>query len=80
MPVFTLTPRFILSLRALYACDVRNRCGSGIDTGFGLSESLFNAGMGLTAIAFAEQDEEAQGGEEKQMEDGEDTWSVDDPC
>ncbi|KAF8558825.1 hypothetical protein OG21DRAFT_1519573 [Imleria badia] len=39
VPVFTLTPRFILSIRELYARDVQGRCGAGIDTGFGLSLS-----------------------------------------
>lgn len=37
VPMFTLAPRFILSMRELYAQDVQGRCGEGIDTGFGLS-------------------------------------------
>ena len=37
VPMFTLTPRFILSIRELYALDVQGRRGGGVDTGFGLS-------------------------------------------
>ncbi|KAG9315418.1 hypothetical protein JVU11DRAFT_4571 [Chiua virens] len=37
VPVFTLTPRFIIMIREMYAHDVQGRRGSGIDTGFGLS-------------------------------------------
>ena len=39
VPIYTLTPRFILNIRQSYACDVQGRCGEGIDTGFGLSTS-----------------------------------------
>ncbi|KAF8135144.1 hypothetical protein EV363DRAFT_1557624 [Boletus edulis] len=39
VPIFTLTPRFILSIRELYARDVESRCGEWIDTAFGLSSS-----------------------------------------
>ena len=58
VPFFTLTPRFILSIREMYAHDVQGRHGSGIDTGFGLSSSGRDAGG--TAIVFAdvEQDED----------------------
>ena len=37
VPLFTLTPRFIISIRELYARDVQCRRGEGIDTGFGLT-------------------------------------------
>ncbi|KAF8442220.1 hypothetical protein L210DRAFT_3759725 [Boletus edulis BED1] len=37
VPVFTLTPRFIMSLRELHMRDVEGRRGNGIDSGFGLS-------------------------------------------
>ncbi|KAF8135160.1 hypothetical protein EV363DRAFT_1159953, partial [Boletus edulis] len=37
VPVFTLTPRFIMSLRELHVRDVEGRRGSGIDSRFGLS-------------------------------------------
>ena len=52
VPVFTLTPRFILSVRALYARDQGNRGTStcGIDSAFGLSSTVSNLG----GIAFAD--------------------------
>ena len=37
VPLFTLTPRFIISIRELYARDVQCRRGEGIDTRFGLT-------------------------------------------
>jgi len=37
VPMVTLTPRFIISIRKLYAHDVRRRRGEGIDSGFGMS-------------------------------------------
>jgi len=37
VPISTLTPRFILNMRELYARNVRGERGSGIDSGFGLS-------------------------------------------
>lgn len=37
LPPFTLAPRFILSLRALYVRDLQGRYESDIDTAFGLS-------------------------------------------
>ena len=39
LPVYTLVPRLILSLRELYSRDLRGRCGTGIDTAFGLTLS-----------------------------------------
>lgn len=54
VPVFTLTPRFILSMRQLYARDSRGRGGSyDIDTEFGLT-SVDGRGVGGTAIVFAD--------------------------
>lgn len=64
VPVYTLTPRFILSIRKLYARDVRGRRGSGIDTGFGLS---LGHGAGGTAIVFVDA-EQNDGVEEIPME------------
>ncbi|KAF8548549.1 hypothetical protein OG21DRAFT_749256 [Imleria badia] len=52
VPMYTLTPRFILSIRELYARDVAGRRGEGIDTGFGLSLSGRDA-VG-TAMVFAD--------------------------
>ena len=51
VPMFTLSPRFILSIRELYARDVQGRRGEGIDTGFGLSSVR---GAGNSAIVFAD--------------------------
>ena len=39
VPAFVLTPRLVLSLRDLYARDLRGRCGNDIDTAFGLTLS-----------------------------------------
>ena len=39
VPMFTLTPRFIMGIRELHARDVQGRRGGGIDTGFGLLSS-----------------------------------------
>ena len=50
VPIFTLTPRFIMSIRELHARDVQGRRGDGIDTGFGLSSS---PGAGGIAVMFA---------------------------
>ena len=52
VPAFVLTPRLVLSLRELYARDLRRGCGSDIDTAFGLRSSS-RATVG-SQIAFAE--------------------------
>ncbi|KAF8552966.1 hypothetical protein OG21DRAFT_1485804 [Imleria badia] len=66
--MFTLIPRFIISIRELYARDVQGRRGEGIDTGFGLSSSCRDAGG--TAIVFADVEQnELDGVEETPMED-----------
>ncbi|KAF8135107.1 hypothetical protein EV363DRAFT_1213141 [Boletus edulis] len=57
VPVYTLTPRFILSVRALYAHEVKRERGGGIDTGFGLP-SLGGRSAGVILFADAEQNEE----------------------
>ena len=51
VPMYTLTPRFIISIRETYARDVQVSRGDGIDTGFGLP-----SGRGLvgTAMMFAD--------------------------
>lgn len=51
VPMYTLTPRFILSIREMYARDVQGRREGGIDTGFGLSLSSRDADA---TIAFAD--------------------------
>ena len=50
VPLYTLTPRFIISIRELYARDVQCRRGEGIDTGFGLISSC---GAVETTMVFA---------------------------
>ena len=64
IPAFTLVPRFILSLRELYARDVQGRRGSNIDTAFGLA-SVSTHGA-LTTIMFADG---RQNGELEQSEE-----------
>ena len=61
VPVFALTPRFILSIRALFARDIRGTRGYGIDTGFDHS-SPGNSSSSVTAIVFASigRDEESE--------------------
>jgi hypothetical protein len=50
--MYTLSPRFILSIWELHPRDLEGRCGEGIDTGFGLSLSGRDAGG--TAILFTD--------------------------
>ena len=50
--MYTLTPRFILSIRELYARDVQGRRGEGIDTAFGLLST--DRGAAGTAMLFAD--------------------------
>ena len=38
VPIFTLAPRFILSIRELYGHDMHGRHGGGIDTGLSSSD------------------------------------------
>ncbi|KAF8553912.1 hypothetical protein OG21DRAFT_1522816 [Imleria badia] len=61
VPLYTLTPRFILSIRELHARDVQGRRGEGIDTGFGLSLSSHGAGRTAMVLADVVQDEEGGG-------------------
>ena len=51
VPIFTLTPRFIIKIRDLYARDVEGRRWEGIDTGFGLPS--LDRGAGETGMVFA---------------------------
>ena len=70
VPMFTLSSRFILSIREMHAHDVQGRRGSGIDTGFGLSVS--GRGAVETVLVFADvaQDEGSADVEEGMMEIG----------
>ena len=72
IPPYTLVPRFILSLRKLYARDLRGRPGSEIDTAFGFT-SVSGHGAGASAIMFAEggQNVGSEQDEEIQMEEWE---------
>ena len=57
VPLYTLTPRFVMNVRELYALDTEGRLDRDIDTGFGLS-SRAGRGMGgsttMGTIAFVE--------------------------
>ncbi|KAF8553295.1 hypothetical protein OG21DRAFT_1485495 [Imleria badia] len=68
VPIYTLTPRFILNMRELYAHDVQGRRGEGIDTGFGVSLSGRDAGGMEMVFADVEQNEELDDVEEIPME------------
>ena len=65
VPMYTVAPRFILSIRELYKHDVQGGPRDGIDTGFGLSSAGYGAGDG-TAIVFAGA---AQSGEPEDLEE-----------
>ncbi|KAF8549537.1 hypothetical protein OG21DRAFT_1488441 [Imleria badia] len=67
VPMYTLSPRFILSTRELYARDVQGRCVGGIDSGFGLSLSGCEA-VGTIVFADVEQNERSEDVEEIAME------------
>ena len=62
VPPVTLIPRFILSLRELYACDLRGRRGSRIDAAFS-SPSEFNHGRSTMIFANLGQDESGEWGD-----------------
>ena len=71
VPAFVLAPRLVLSLRELYARDLQGRCGSDIDTAFGLTSS--GHGTVGSQIVFAEggQDVVEWPGEKRDGEQGE---------
>jgi len=54
VPISTLTPRFVLSMREMYARSVYGGRGHGIDTGFGLTALSGHAGVSRSSIAFAD--------------------------
>ena len=57
VPLYTLTPRFVMNVRELYMLDMQGRCGDDIDSGFGLlSGTGWGAGEPTTmgTIAFVE--------------------------
>ncbi|KAG9316947.1 hypothetical protein JVU11DRAFT_3030 [Chiua virens] len=53
VPAFTLTPRFIISMREMYTHNVQARHGDGIDTGFGLSTMSGGGGAAGGPMVFA---------------------------
>ena len=57
VPLYTLTPRFVVNVRELYVLDTQGRVNRDIDTGFGLSSGVGH-GVGMSTaigtIAFAE--------------------------
>ena len=65
--MFTLVPRFILNLRELYARNLQSRCGSNIDTAFGLTSASSHDPV-VSAIMFAEDEQSGEQSEEIQME------------
>lgn len=71
VPIATMAPRFVLSMRELYARDVRGGRRDGIDTGFGFS-ALASHGTSRSAMVFADggQRNEDLNGEEIPMEGG----------
>ena len=75
VPAFMLTPRLVLSLRELYARDVRGRCGSEIDTAFGLtsiSSSTVTSGIIFLDTGQDESDEQDEArGEAIQLDERE---------
>ena len=68
VPMFTLSSRFVLSIRELHAHDVQGRREDGIDTGFGLFVS--GRGVAETVLEFADvgQNERSVDVEEVTME------------
>lgn len=63
--MFTLTPRFILSVRALYARDLQGQSGPrDMDSGFGFT-SVSGGNVCRSAVVFAGQSEEGSGQEEE---------------
>ncbi|KAF8548551.1 hypothetical protein OG21DRAFT_748684 [Imleria badia] len=66
LPMYTLIPRFIISIRKLYARDVQGSPVGGIDTGFGLSSS----GRDTVGTAMVFEDVEQQGVRGRRGEQG----------
>ena len=72
IPLYTLVPRFILSLRKLYVRDLPGRRGNEIDTAFGSTPAFGRGAVASTMVfADAEQNEGLEHGEEMEMEEWE---------
>lgn len=50
IPLYTLTPRFVMNVRELYALNLEGGCARDIDTGFGFSLPVERGIGGPTAI------------------------------
>ena len=70
VPMFTLSSRFILSIREMHTHDMQGRRGSGIDTGFGLSVSGCDAVETVLVLADVAQNEGSADVEEVMVEIG----------
>ena len=68
VPPFVLTPRLVLSLREVYARDLQGRCGSDIDTAFGLTSS--GHATIASQIVFAEDGENVVEEPDEEREEG----------
>ena len=68
VPAFVLAPRLVLSLRKLYARDLRGKCGSDIDTAFGLTSS--GHATIASQIVFAEDGENVVEEPDEEREEG----------
>ena len=70
VPLYTLTPRFVVNVRQLYVLDTQGRVNRDIDTGFGLSSGV-SVPTTIETIAFEE------GGRSRRSDDGEEIVTVD---
>ena len=71
-PALILVPRFVLSLRRLYARDPCRKCEGDIDTAFGFTSACsHDAVMSPITFADARRNERLELGEEIQMEEWE---------
>lgn len=52
VPAYTLTPRFILSIRELYAQSIQSGHSTRMDSGFGLSGGSGVTTTGMTTMVF----------------------------
>ncbi|KAF8452771.1 hypothetical protein L210DRAFT_3519592 [Boletus edulis BED1] len=70
IPLYTLTPRFIINVRELYVLDLQGRMDLNIDSGFGLSSGARrDVGVSTTigTIAFAERGTTSEPGHSEEM-------------
>ena len=64
VPVFTLTPRFILSIREAFARDIEGGCGGEIDSGFSFLSSDCNTSELPMVFMVGQQNGELEDNEE----------------